>query len=91
MAENKMDRDRLVTKYMRKITMASNASVICCSDGKDGVMTEVKGQYDEVIGLLASLICIYCQESGYDLDGIKYDMNEAMDIIKKQVSKDGRK
>ena len=82
--KEKINRDSLVRKYMRKITMASNASLICCDYGDYGVMVESQGEHYDVIGLLGAFIVMYSQKYGYDTDEIKKEVNSAIEIIKEQ-------
>lgn len=82
--KEKINRDSLVKKYMRKITMASSASLICCEYDDDGVMVEAQGEHYDIIGLLGAFIVMYSQKYGYDIDEIKKEVNSAIEIIKEQ-------
>lgn len=65
--KEKINRDNLVKKYMRKITMASSASLICCEYDDDGVMVEAQGEHydiDEVKKEVNSAIEIIKEQEG---------------------------
>ena len=79
-----MEENNLIRKYMRKITMASNASLVCCEYGDDGVTVEAQGEHYDIIGLLGAFIVMYSQKYGYDIDEVKKEVNSAIEIIKKQ-------
>lgn len=79
-----MGENSLLRKYMRKITMASNASLVCCEYDDDGVMVEAQGEHYDIVGLLGAFIIMYSQKYGYDIDEIKKEVNSAIEIIKEQ-------
>lgn len=79
-----MEENNLIRKYMRKITMASSASLVCCEYADDGVMVEAQGEHYDIIGLLGAFIVMYSQKYGYDVDEIKKEVNSAIEIIKGQ-------
>lgn len=79
-----MGENSLLRKYMRKITMASNASLVCCEYDDDGVMVEAQGEHYDIVGLLGAFIIMYSQKYGYDIDEVKKEVNRAIEIIKEQ-------
>lgn len=79
-----MEENSLIRKYMRKITMASNASLVCCEYDDDGVMVEAQGEHYDIVGLLGAFIIMYSQKYGYDIDEVKKEVNRAIEIIKEQ-------
>ena len=79
-----MKENSLVRKYMRKITMASNASLICCEYDNDGVMVEAQGEHYDIIGLIGASIIMYSQKCGREIVDIEKEVSRAIEIIMEQ-------
>jgi hypothetical protein len=74
--------DEILNKYASKLTMASPAVIISSLDSSGGgAMTSAKGPYDVIVALIALAICQFSQESNTDLNNLKYDIDEAIEII----------
>jgi hypothetical protein len=64
--------------------MATPAMIVSCIDSQgDGAITSARGSYDEIVGLVAVTICEFSKENNTDLNDLKYDIDEAIEIIKK--------
>ena len=80
--------DNLIRNCMRKITMASNASLICCEYDGDGVMCEAQGEHFDIIGLMAAAIIMYSQKCGREIVDIQNEVDNIIDIIMEQENYD---
>jgi hypothetical protein len=76
--------DETINKLITRISMATPAMFVSCLDSQgEGAMTSARGSYYEIVGLMAVGICRFSKESNTDLNDLKYDIDEAIEIIKK--------
>jgi hypothetical protein len=76
--------DETINKLITRISMATPAMIVSCIDSQGaGAINCARGSYDEIVGLVAMAICRFSKESNTDLNDLKYDIDEAIEIIKK--------